>query len=57
MRDSQDQPFPYSFHGTGLIYEAGGDDPDFVPNAHMTPFLCTVPLLRRMLPQCRPIAE
>jgi len=55
MYDSQNSPFSYSSNEIDPIYSAGGDDPDFAPNARMTPFICTVPLLRRMLPQCRPV--
>lgn len=57
MHDSQENPFPYSINDAAPIYSAGGDDPDFAPNTAMTPFICTVPILRRMLPQCRPITE
>lgn len=57
MRDSQEPPFPYIFHATGRIYDAGGDDLDCAPNAHMTSVLCTVSILRQMLPQARPIVE
>lgn len=57
MYEAPENSFPYSFHETDQIYTAGGDDPDFAPNADMTPFLCAVPFLRRMLPQCRPVAE
>lgn len=57
MYDAQENPFPYSLHEIDQVYNVGGEDPDFVPDARMTPFLCTIPVLRRMLTRCRPVAE
>ncbi|HEY4558117.1 MAG TPA: hypothetical protein VIG82_08000 [Enteractinococcus sp.] len=40
---------PHYFHS----FPVGGADPDFVPTERAKPALCSIPVLGKMLPQCK----